>query len=464
MLPSPESLPDRPLAEAIAVATRSSHTRLNKSIIARLPLVSKAKDPSPYVTGLLHIAPIYQAFETSWKTILDNLPAEHGAEEEVRHSSLPLVDVGNVSTAGSSQEAVPLRQPVVCDRLRTLLQQLRLPGLMRSSRLKADIQSITGWSEGVIDEQLRLTAETARLGEFTAHIKRSIDNRPHVLVAYSYILFMALFAGGRYIRATLESAGEDFWSREPSPVKPSMLECERRASGCGQYTAQPHGSNVSPTTNAYSHEHNFPLSFFHFATPEDGEDLKREFKSRLLEAEDVLTHREKQDIVQESICIFDNMELLVAQLDKVCAEDGEDSTLMANLSALMGKTMAMRLRDSVAVTKDRAARSSSRMSSSDDSSGICTVVRTHKAKDMETLDNGNVPGHPPVPASAAAMELCPALKSMRFDANLPIPVRPGTGATEGSKGAHYLNWLLLAAFGAIVVGTIMTTRRGLTTV
>ena len=168
MLPSPDSLPDRPLAESIAVATRSSHTRLNKSIIARLTLVAKASDSSPYVTGLLHITPIYLAFETVWETILEDSSLENGASEDGCNSSLPPVDAGDVFAAASSNETVPLRQPVVYNRLRTLLQQLRLPGLMRSRRLKADIQVITGWSEDVIDEQLRLSGETARLGEFTA--------------------------------------------------------------------------------------------------------------------------------------------------------------------------------------------------------------------------------------------------------------------------------------------------------
>jgi hypothetical protein len=330
---------------------------------------------------------------------------------------------------------------------------------MRSGRLRADIRALTGWTEDVVEEQLRIAGECGRLGEFTAHIKRSIEHRPQVLIAYSYILFMALFAGGRFIRATLGAAGDSFWNDTPSPVKPSMLECS------------PQSPEVSPTSDSTANELGTPLSFFRFATPEDGEDLKREFKGRLLEAETILTQQEKHDIVQESVCIFDNMELLVGQLDKICAADGDSqdgTSIFENLSSLMGKSVAMRLRNSVAVTKDRAARSSSRMSSSTDSDDIGTVYKPRKSQGLDAatstsgLSSTSVPGHPIVPANVGGIELCPALKSMRFESNLPLPVRAVTEATEGLKRFNYTNWLVIAAFSAIIIGAIVTTRREMT--
>jgi hypothetical protein len=317
---------------------------------------------------------------------------------------------------------------------------------------------------------MRMAGETGRLGEFTAHIRRSIEHRPHVLISYSYILYMALFAGGRFIRATLESTGDAFWNETPSPVKPGMRECRQRSSSIDQPEVNASDFEISPTAHDTDEEPGTPLSFFRFATPEDGEDLKREFKSRLLNAKNVITRHERLDIIQESICIFDNMELLVDQLDKVCAEgDDTDGGTMENLSALMGRAMAMRLRDSVAVTKDRAARSSSRMTSSTNSDGLCTIVKGRKRHDLDAatsttgLNSMNIPGHPLITPTMGATELCPAMKSMRFESNLPIPARPAADATGGMKDVHYTNWLLMAAFGAIIIGAIMTTRREMIT-
>ncbi|KAK0383519.1 hypothetical protein NLU13_9430 [Sarocladium strictum] len=468
MSPSSDILPDRPLAESIAVATRSSHTRLNKSIIARLPLVTSASNPSSYITGMLHIAPIYMTFEACWKTILDT-PCEQdeARQKDSRPSIAAFVDDNNPANA-CANKTLQVQEPAVCGRVRPLLQQLRLPGLMRSSRLRADIRALTGWSERVLEEQLQLAGRNGRLGDFTAHIKRSVEHRPHVLIAYSYILYMALFAGGRFIRATLESTGDAFWNATPSPVKPNMVECRPRSFNIDTSAAQENEPGASPSADGAGNEDGTPLSFFYFTTPEDGEDLKREFKSRLLDAESLLSHDEKCDIIQESICIFDSMELLVSQLDKVCAEgegkDGAES--MGNLSTLMGKSIIMRLRDSVAVTKDRAARSSSRMTSSDESDSDPASRNgygSEKATSAASLARHSVPGHPLIPSTVGAIELCPALKSMRFDSNLPIPIRGAAKATEGMKGVYYTNWLLMAAFGAIVIGAVMTTRRQMIT-
>ena len=47
--------------------------------------------------------------------------------------------------------------------------------------------------------------------------------------------------------------------------------------------------------------------------------------------------------------------------------------------------------------------------------------------------------------------------------NLPLPVRAVTEATEGLKRFDYTNWLVVAAFSAIIIGAIVTTRREMTT-
>ncbi|KPM44024.1 hypothetical protein AK830_g2491 [Neonectria ditissima] len=467
----------RPLAESIAVSTRSVHARLNKLIIARLPLAlpPRAADPAIYVSGLLHIAPIYVTFERLWQNILDTTPTlDPGATNSDRcDPELPLMD--------SKSAALEDRQPGIgaghkaptCTRIHSLLQHLYLPGLMRSDRLKADIASLTGWPGHVVEEQLKSVGQTSRLGEFTQHIKRAIENRPHVLLAYSYILYMALFAGGRFIRASLESVGEDFWQQLPSPVMPTGLSCQKstkpteRASG---FTDE-----ELPENTHHSHaDHKMPLRFLHFKSAEDGEDLKREFKRRLLDSENILTDSEKHDIVQEAVCIFENMTLMIDQLDGVCASsyrsDAEVGTWVEALAGVVNPISA-RFRDSIAVAKERCPRPS-RMSSSDDST--CSIVK--EARGTRQTDSSGLAqcDHPPMP-SVADVELCPALsKSVRFEKALPKPTRsPTYPANAGSNfdeclkltsrrlhGVHVANWLMMVAFGAIVIGAFVSGRGG----
>ena len=63
------------------------------------------------------------------------------------------------------------------------------------------------------------------------------------------------------------------------------------------------------------------MSFFQFLTPEDGEDIKREFKSRLAEVETALTLDERRDIVLEALHIFHSLVLMVEELDSLCESD-----------------------------------------------------------------------------------------------------------------------------------------------
>lgn len=156
---------------------------------------------------------------------------------------------------------------------------------------------MTGWSDAEVQTHVKTVAEKGRLKEFVAHIHRSIDKNPEVLLAYAWVLYMALFSGGRFIRSSLEGAGQkEFWEKSCDVIPPLGAQCkaprQRRDKG--------------------------PLSFFRFDTAQDGEDLKKEFKRRFLMCgEGLLTGAERDRVVREAICIFDNMNLLVSQLDGV---------------------------------------------------------------------------------------------------------------------------------------------------
>ncbi|KAK2065637.1 heme oxygenase-like protein [Colletotrichum caudatum] len=413
----------RPLSESIAAATRSAHAKLNKLIIARLPLAipPRAADPSIYLSGLLHIAPIYAAFESIWKTIIEPpLPTVGGAKGDDDLGAFPS-DLGGVPSASSDGHSLGHR-PVLSERTRSILTSLYLPGLMRSDRLRSDIESITGWSPDVVEEQLKAVSESGRLAEFTQHIKRVIEKRPHVLMAYSYILFMALFAGGRFIRATLESAGSEFWAQTPSLTLPSQTACKEKqpsttlpASAGTESIDMMTGDHGTTGAGTKHSQHSFPLGFFHFATVLDGEDLRKEFKKRLSDFENLLTTPERNDIIQEAVCIFDNMLLLVGQMDKVCETNLEDAQAPPLRASLIP---GGRLRDSLAVARERkrAKMASGVPEDGETSNGLFCCHGEQKASQAaDTQDMRDLKKQPPIG--------CLASKSMRFELNLPVPHR-----------------------------------------
>lgn len=428
----------RPLSESITTATRSVHAKLNKLIIARLPLAipPRSADPSVYVSGLLHIAPIYITFESLWETIAKTPPRPSGLDESQGESPKlgnHLIDLNGPSPA-SKTGPVLKHSAALCERTRSILTSLYLPGLMRSGRLRSDIGSVTGWSPEVVDEQLKAVSESGQLAEFTKHVKRTIERKPHVLLAYSYILFMALFAGGRFIRATLESAGSDFWERVPSPIPPAYTRCQPRSPSVNAPIAVVaesvdllRGERGTIEIGTKHSRHSLPLSFFHFATVLDGEDLKKEFKKRLAESENLLTPRERHDVIQEAVCIFDNMLLLVGQLDNVCDTNLENgSSVMASWASLAPKG---RLRDSLAIARERQSEKAAPRESDDSEKSDSWFSKHPGQKSSEAAElsySGDSTKQPPT--------CCPASRSMRFEAKLPVPDRKAANQPFSTNG------------------------------
>lgn len=250
--PDASSGDERPLAESINAATRKVHARLNRLIMARLPLAlpPDAQDPSIYLLGLLHITPIYNAFESALRTLLWR----------------PLAEPGLCSS----------RDGATRQHARFPLSRLYLPTLMRTDQLCTDIQALTGWTRHQIEEQLILVSQSGPLALFVQHISSTVDERPHVPLDDVPVT-----------------------NRPPHPQTPKAV------------------SSAPPEEDFSS-----PLAFFRFSTPADGEDLKREFKERFAEIDRHLTPDQRHDVVQEAVCIFDNMLSIVAQLDSLCGTHG----------------------------------------------------------------------------------------------------------------------------------------------
>lgn len=193
-----------------------------------------------YQIGIAVFAEIYFAFEREW---LDTIKASNQSA---------CVDARMISVLGS----------------------LYIPSLCRSGRLQADIRRLRQRTTNNLD----LQALTSPISE---RITQNIRSKPHKLIAYSWILYMALFNGGRWIRGQLQCAGPEFWN---AATLPESIDC---------------------------------LSFWDFDDEKDGEDIKCDFKRRIEKISELLSTAERVDIVAEAVLVFQMCQSLVDQLDEL---------------------------------------------------------------------------------------------------------------------------------------------------
>ncbi|KAK4658070.1 hypothetical protein QC762_203500 [Podospora pseudocomata] len=368
--PTTSTSPLPHLGNSINAATRTQHTKLNKSILLRLPLSVPpvAYNPTAYLTGLLHMAPIYIAFESAWDKIL----ASHGAALDHPSSSLLVLPENQTLPPfpfGTTADPIGDKK---CERVHAVLHHLKISGMARSGSLKRDIRAMSGWDETEVEEMLEQVKNTGRLGEFVRHIHANIARQPEVVIAYAWVLYMALFSGGRFLGSCLEAAGEGFWMRksdavlgkickDPISIRELLASEEEEGDGGGG------GDDDDDDGLARIKDDGLPLNFFRFATPLDGEEIKTKFKSRLVELEGLLTAGEREHVVREGVCIFDVMNGIVGQLDglfdrhpgdddKMEEENGAVDTWASMLVPRAAMVAGGRLRDSVAVAKERGMR------------------------------------------------------------------------------------------------------------
>jgi heme oxygenase len=176
------------------------------------------------------------------------------------------------------------------------LQTLRPKGLARSGRLKKDLEFLTGLHPTDLEVMLS-QYPGEQVADFCDHIRRRVGNKPHVLVAYAWCFYMAVFSGGRYIRAELLKAGDTFWTK-------------------GRETGEQNGDEKIRLQEK-------GLSFWSFPGQHDGMDIKESFKSHLMSAEALFTPEERIDIVEEAKIIFKLSANLVHELDEQLGTDLE---------------------------------------------------------------------------------------------------------------------------------------------
>lgn len=249
---------------ALMFLSRKHHAQLNQLILSRLPLCLPPHTARPdlYATGLLHFAPIYFAFEAAWQLLSDYEPTSELALET----------------------AVVLSS----------LIHLYIPPLLRTERLRQDLSLLLQQPPELIEVKLR-HPDGKQVRDFVRHIKDVACYKPHALIAYTWVMYMALFNGGRWIREQLSAARDFSWTLDKDAVElTSAFAVDSKQKEAG-------------------------LSFWHFEGAEDGDDIKTEFKARLVDVGAMLNAEHKADIVAEASQIFERCVGLILELDTMAA-------------------------------------------------------------------------------------------------------------------------------------------------
>ena len=223
-----------------------------------LALPPYSQSPEIYTIGLQRLAPIYLSFESAWSGIVDLQPLD--ASQAIDH------------------------------RVLSALKHLYIPEMLRTQRLGNDLSCLLHQPLEEIDDMLE-HLEGLQLHRFLHHLEQTCAGKPHILIAYAWIMYMALFNGGRWIRAQLLAARDSSWR---------LSAFERTFEN----------AEADPSLG---------LAFWHFPGEDDGEGIKNDFKARLNDVECLLDVEQRQDIVNEALSIFKYLALLVGELDEIVA-------------------------------------------------------------------------------------------------------------------------------------------------
>lgn len=229
----------------------------------RLCLTGEKKSVVSFAVGFSFYAEVYFGFEEAWCEIDGSRSSDS--------------DSGGNSD-GNSSDGSDLA--AYHEKIQQLSELIRMDGLNRTERLQADLARFHSLDPAIA----HLTEEELGGSHTREDVKERIREKPHRLLAYAWVLYQALFNGGRFIRRQLIKAGPEFWGLSP---KSEDLE-------------------LFPP----------PLSFWH--VPDDP-SYEKEFRSRVKEAEGLLTTAETDDVIDESVGIICRCKGLTEELDKRAA-------------------------------------------------------------------------------------------------------------------------------------------------
>lgn len=225
------------LGNRINFNTRSEHNSINRTITLKFAIA--IRDARIYRQGI-------QAFYHVFRTVEELINKELSQE--------PLSKTGEI------------------------LKQIWRPEIARTAALEQDLMFFYGNDRSKFEHPIRQEQI-----DFVQHIYDAYKEKPHILLAYCHVMYLALFAGGKI-----------------------MLSSLTRASG------------VFPRLDGKTTEEvsSFGTNLFKFQV-EDDEVLRLDYKKAYeLATRNALTEQEKLDIIDESKEIYKRNVMVVQELER----------------------------------------------------------------------------------------------------------------------------------------------------
>jgi hypothetical protein len=270
---------------------RVQHRLLNKVITERLGscLPPSCHTHYPYKVGIQRIAIIYALFEDVWDRRIAN-----SDEKE------PCACTKCVRPFFSK----------LSDRHAAIYRHIDVPNIKRWPRLQWDVRNMR-----THDLQFCYPPKFARaysilndlehnkcFEDFFLHMQQAFAEKPHVLLSYTWLFYMALFFGGKFLYEQLNSADANFW--------PPLGASKRYGIPCKL-------ANAGMESPGWAYLHFW--RFDDVGDSEDGISIKTAFETGFHAASLLLTEQECQDVVDECKEIYSHLELIIYDLDKDCA-------------------------------------------------------------------------------------------------------------------------------------------------
>jgi heme oxygenase len=165
-----------------------------------------------------------------------------------------------------------------------ILQIVRVPKPPWTRLLECELASLKSYRPNRTTCEKKSQIVSARQSE----IKTSIHAKQHTVLAHTWVMYTALFNGGRMIRNELLAASSAFWQCLNTP------------------------SNFEQRAHLILSKR---LRFWDFGNGKDGDDVKEDFKKRFEIAASWLTASERVGIVDEAVRTFGMLHEMVDWLE-----------------------------------------------------------------------------------------------------------------------------------------------------
>ena len=284
------------LSSSINSSTRDVHTRLNRKILQLLPLALPpcTKDARLYANGMSNILPIYEAIECSLESV-QNTPRNDRSQitDAVGTLYIPSLrrglrlrrDISSITASDRDQDKSESRDSSLLNHGKESLGEGSRDHGASVARLEMESSSIYNYSSSDPSKPCD------NLTNLLARIKSTTHKKPYLLLAYTHTFYLAIFSGGRHIRAELRNAAIE---------ESGFFNVGICASDDTAFL----GTDTDAVDEA--------LTFWTFDSgTNDGETIKADFKRRFHAAAALLSADQKKEVIAEARWIMENLEGLV---------------------------------------------------------------------------------------------------------------------------------------------------------